>query len=386
MRIRVIDSFTEVDADAWNAAACDAARAQDSDTDNPFTRHEFLLALEQSGATSPRTGWTPCHLVADEAGTFLGGVACWLKTHSQGEYVFDHGWAEAYARAGGQYYPKLQVSIPFTPATGPRILAGDAHVRAALRDGLRQLRAETNASSIHATFLPDQEAHEWEADGFLHRTDQQFHFINDGYADFDAFLAALSSSKRKTIRRERRDALANGISIETLTGDAITDVHWDAFFEFYMDTGARKWGRPYLNRRFFALIGASMANRIALVMAKRDDRYIAGAINFIGDRTLYGRNWGAIEQHPFLHFEVCYYRAIDFALDHRLAVVEAGAQGEHKLLRGYRPVTTHSVHDLADPALRRAVNDYLNRERAYVAALHDEYEEHMPFRKGETPH
>ena len=386
MRIRVIDSFTEVDADAWNAAACDAARAQDSDTDNPFTRHEFLLALEQSGATSPRTGWTPCHLVADEDGTFLGGVACWLKTHSQGEYVFDHGWAEAYARAGGQYYPKLQVSIPFTPATGPRILAGDVHVRAALRDGLRQLRAETNASSIHATFLPDQEAHEWEADGFLHRTDQQFHFINDGYADFDAFLAALSSSKRKTIRRERRDALANGITIETLTGDAITDVHWDAFFEFYMDTGARKWGRPYLNRRFFALIGASMAHRIALVMAKRDDRYIAGAINFIGDRTLYGRNWGAIEQHPFLHFEVCYYRAIDFALDHRLAVVEAGAQGEHKLLRGYRPVTTHSVHDLADPALRRAVNDYLNRERAYVAALHDEYEEHMPFRKGETPH
>jgi predicted N-acyltransferase len=384
MRVRVVESFTEIDADAWNAAARAAAQAQESDLDNPFSRHEFLLALEQSGATSPRTGWTPCHLVAENDGVFLGGVACWLKTHSQGEYVFDHGWADAYARAGGHYYPKLQVSIPFTPATGPRILAGADNTRALLRDGLRRLREETGASSIHATFLPELEAREFEADGFLHRNDQQFHFINENYADFDAFLAALSSSKRKTIRRERRDALANGITIETLTGDAITDAHWDAFFEFYMDTGARKWGRPYLNRRFFSLVGASMAERIALVMAKREDRYIAGAINFIGARTLYGRNWGAIEQHPFLHFEVCYYRAIDFALARGLAIVEAGAQGEHKLLRGYRPVTTHSAHDLADPALSRAVDDYLKRERAYVAALHEEYEEHMPFRKGDT--
>ena len=384
MRVRVVESFTEIDATAWNAAARAAAQAQESDPDNPFTRHEFLLALEQSGSTSPRTGWTPCHLVAENEGAFLGGVACWLKTHSQGEYVFDHGWADAYARAGGHYYPKLQVSIPFTPATGPRILAGDENTRALLRDGLRRLREDTGASSIHATFLPEKEAIECEVDGFLHRTDQQFHFINESYADFDTFLAALSSSKRKTIRRERRDALANGITIETLTGAAITNAHWDAFFEFYMDTGARKWGRPYLNRRFFSLVGASMADRIALVMAKREGRYIAGAINFIGAQTLYGRNWGAIEQHPFLHFEVCYYRAIDFALARGLVVVEAGAQGEHKLLRGYRPVTTHSAHDLADPSLRRAVDDYLKRERAYVAALHDEYEEHMPFRKGDT--
>ncbi len=385
MRIRVVDSLREIDARAWNDAAQAAARAQNADDDNPFVRHEFLLALEQSGSASSRSGWTPCHLIADDdSGVFLGGVACWLKSHSQGEYVFDHGWAEAYARAGGEYYPKLQVSVPFTPATGPRLLAGDVQVRAALRQGLRALRGEADASSIHATFLPEDEAREWARDGFLHRTDQQFHFINEGYTDFDAFLAALSSSKRKTIRRERRDALANGISIETLTGAAITEAHWDAFFEFYMDTGSRKWGRPYLNRRFFSLIGASMADRIALVMAKRDGRYIAGAINFIGARTLYGRNWGAIEQHPFLHFEVCYYQAIDFALGRGLAVVEAGAQGEHKLLRGYRPVTTHSVHDLADPALKRAVEDYLKRERAYVAALHDEYEEHMPFRKDET--
>ena len=384
MRIRVVDSLQEIDAAAWNAAAQDAARAQNADDDNPFVRHEFLLALEQSGAASTRRGWTPCHLIAeDDNGGFCGGVACWLKSHSQGEYVFDHGWAEAYARAGGAYYPKLQVSVPFTPATGPRLLAGDAAVRAALRNGLRALRGEADASSLHSTFLPEAEAREWARDGFLHRTDQQFHFINEGYADFDAFLAALSSSKRKTIRRERRDALASGITIETLTGSAISEAHWDAFFEFYMDTGSRKWGRPYLNRRFFSLIGTSMAERIALVMAKRDGRYIAGAINFIGARTLYGRNWGAIEQHPFLHFEVCYYQAIDFALLRGLAVVEAGAQGEHKLLRGYRPVTTHSVHDLADPALRRAVEDYLQRERAYVAALHDEYEEHMPFRKDE---
>lgn len=385
MRIRVVESLSEVDAEAWNDAARAAARAQASDGDNPFLRHEFLSALETSGSASARSGWTPCHLVAEsDDGVFLGGVACWLKSHSQGEYVFDQGWAEAYARAGGHYYPKLQVSVPFTPATGPRILSGDPVVRAALRQGLRALREETGASSIHATFLPESEARECAADGFLHRTDQQFHFINEGYADFDAFLAALSSSKRKTIRRERRDALASGIAIETLTGDAITEEHWDAFFAFYMDTGSRKWGRPYLNRRFYSLVGASMAERIALVLAKRDGRYIAGAINFIGERTLYGRHWGAIEHHPFLHFEVCYYRAIDFAIARGLAVVEAGAQGEHKLLRGYRPVTTHSAHDLADPALRRAVDDYLKRERAYVAALHDEYEEHMPFRKGET--
>ena len=382
MRIRVIDSFKEIAAEAWNGAASAAARAHGSDGDNPFLRHEFLSALEQSGATSPETGWTPCHLIAEEDGAFVGGVACWLKTHSRGEYVFDQGWADAYHRAGGAYYPKLQVSVPFTPATGPRLLAADPAHRALLRAGLKRLCADAGASSVHLTFLPKSEAIECEGDGFLHRTDQQFHFINDAYANFDAFLAALSSSKRKTIRRERRDALANGITIDVLTGRAITEAHWDAFFEFYMDTGARKWGKPYLNRLFFSLIGETMADRIVLIMAKRAGRYIAGAINFVGERTLYGRNWGAIEQHPFLHFEVCYYQAIDYALEHKLAVVEAGAQGEHKLLRGYRPVTTHSAHELMNPSLREAVADYLKRERAYVAALHDEYEDHMPFRKG----
>ena len=382
MRIRVIDRFKEIAAEAWNKAARDAARAHGSDGDNPFLRHEFLSALEQSGATSPETGWTPCHLIAENDGAFVGGVACWLKTHSRGEYVFDQGWADAYHRAGGAYYPKLQVSVPFTPATGPRLLAADPAHRALLRAGLKRLCEDTGASSVHLTFLPESEALECEHDGFLHRTDQQFHFLNENYTDFDAFLAALSSSKRKTIRRERRDALAEGITIEVLTGRAITEAHWDAFFEFYMDTGARKWGRPYLNRLFFSLIGETMADRIVLIMAKRAGRFIAGAINFLGERTLYGRNWGAIEQHPFLHFEVCYYQAIDYALQQHLAVVEAGAQGEHKLLRGYRPVTTHSAHELMNPSLRQAVADYLKRERAYVAALHDEYEEHMPFRRG----
>jgi predicted N-acyltransferase len=301
-----------------------------------------------------------------------------------GEYVFDHSWADAYSRAGGRYYPKLQVSVPFTPATGPRLLVpngpGADTVRAAAIAGLRALREQTGASSIHATFLQEPDLEALTSEGFLRRDDQQFHWFNEGYGGFEDFLAALASRKRKAIRRERRDALANGISIEWITGSGITEAHWDAFFAFYMDTGSRKWGRPYLNRRFFSLIGERMADRLLLVMARRSGRYIAGAINFVGDRRLYGRNWGCIEDHPFLHFEVCYYQAIAFAIARGLDRVEAGAQGEHKLARGYRPVITSSAHDIADPSLLRAVRSYLEQERLYVSQAVDELSSATPFR------
>jgi uncharacterized protein len=298
--------------------------------------------------------------------------------------VFDHGWADAYERAGGRYYPKLQVSVPFTPVTGPRLLAADADhaARSALVSGLRALRAQTNASSIHLTYLPEVDCQDLAGDGFLARSGQQFHWFNDGYASFDDFLAALASRKRKAIRRERRDALGHGVTIERLTGRDITEAHWDAFFAFYMDTGSRKWGRPYLNRAVFSLFGERMAERILLVLAKRAGRPIAGALNFIGGDALYGRNWGCLEDHPFLHFELCYYQAIDFAIERGLARVEAGAQGEHKLARGYRPVTTWSAHDLADPGLKRAVADYVARERWAITEANAELESATPFRRG----
>ena len=278
------------------------------------------------------------------------------------------------------------MSIPFTPVTGPRLLvrpdADAEYAQGALVAGVRALRQQTGASSIHATFLEKAEFEALTEQGFLGRIDQQFHWLNAGYEIFEDFLESLASRKRKAIRRERREALEAGITVERLTGSAITEAHWDAFHAFYEDTGARKWGRPYLNRRFFSLIGERMADRILLVMAKREGRYIAGSINFIGRDALYGRNWGCIEDHPFLHFELCYYQAIDFALETGLARVEAGAQGEHKLARGYRPVTTYSAHDIADPGLRRAIADYLMRERGYVEAVVEELEEALPFRKG----
>ena len=299
--------------------------------------------------------------------------------------MFDRGWAEAYERAGGDYYPKLQVSVPFTPATGRRLLVPPGPqaelVRAGLAAGLIELCKRHEASSVHVTFMPEPECAFLADQGFLRRTDQQFHWENAGYATFDAFLEALSSRKRKTIKRERRDALENGISVHWLTGSDLTEDAWDAFFNFYMETGSRKWGRPYLTRQFYSLVGQSMADRIVLIMAKRAGRWIAGAINFIGSDTLYGRHWGAVEHHPFLHFEICYYQAIEFAIERKLARVEAGAQGEHKLARGYLPVTTHSAHFIADPALRRAIADYLARERAYVEAAGEELAAAAPFRK-----
>jgi len=379
LRIRVLPSVSDIAAASWDACA-------GGNGANPFTRHAFLGALETSKSATARTGWQPQHLVAEAAdGSIMGVAPCYLKSHSRGEYVFDRGWAEAYERAGGSYYPKLQVAVPFTPASGRRLMvAPDADVSvtwSALAAGLVELAELRSASSAHITFMTKAEWGALGERGFLMRTDQQFHWQNGGFATFDDFLTALSSRKRKTIKRERRDALAAGIEVVSLNGADLTEAAWDAFFAFYMDTGSRKWGRPYLTREFFSLIGQTMANEIVLIMARRGGRFIAGAINFIGDGTLFGRHWGAIEHHPFLHFEICYYRAIEYAIDHRLARVEAGAQGEHKLARGYLPNTTYSAHHIVDSAFRRAIDDYLGRERAYVEAAGRELREASPFRR-----
>jgi predicted N-acyltransferase len=377
--IRSLSRIAEVAADDWNRCAGDA---------NPFTSHAFLDALEQSGCVVPRTGWQPVHLVAeDKAGRVIGALPLYIKGHSQGEYIFDHGWAEAYARAGGQYYPKLLSAVPFSPVTGPRFLVAPGQdftrVAGALLQGARELMRRYGLSSLHVNFLTEAESR-WAAGddgGMLLRLGEQFHWQNDGYADFDAFLAALASRKRKAIRKERRDAVAAGIEIEALSGAALTDAHWDAFFDFYMDTGSRKWGRPYLNRDFFRRLQATMAAQIVLVMARREGRWIAGAWNMLGRDTLYGRNWGCIEYHPSLHFECCYYQAIDYAIRHRLARVEAGAQGEHKLARGYLPVPIHSVHVMADPGFHDAVARYLKEERAHMAGMIATLDQHSPFRQ-----
>ncbi|WP_137931144.1 GNAT family N-acetyltransferase [Mesorhizobium comanense] len=377
-----IGSFTR---DEWNGFA-GANRADAEKGYNPLVSFDFLSALEDSGCAIRRTGWQGHHLRLETAqGRLLGAVPCYLKSHSQGEYVFDHGWSDAFERAGGRYYPKLQCAVPFTPVTGPRLLVGKGEdpdaVKAGLAAGLKMVTDKLGLSSAHVTFAQESDVATLEAAGFLHRTDQQFHFFNEGFSTYDDFLATLASRKRKAMKKERREALADGISIDRLTGKDLTEKAWDDFFAFYMDTGSRKWGRPYLNRQFFSLIGERMADDILLVMAKRGGRYIAGAINFIGSDALYGRNWGCIEDHPFLHFEVCYHQAIDFAIERKLKVVEAGAQGEHKLARGYRPVTMHSAHYISHPGLRNAVADYLRRERREVERMGEYLEEHTPFRK-----
>lgn len=399
IQVRIVKAISEVPAQAWDACAAGFSAVKVIHEDNlplelstrgqvsnPFVSHAFLLACEQSHSVGGRTGWQPRHLLVEDAnGILMGAAPCYVKSHSRGEYVFDQGWAEAFERAGGDYYPKLQVSVPFTPVTGPRLLvrpgpSADA-IFGTLADALAEITTASELSSAHVTFLPEAE---WDAlgkRGFLQRTDQQFHWHNAGYATFEDFLTALSSRKRKTIRRERKEALALGIEVCWLTGSDLTEEVWDAFFDFYMDTGSRKWGRPYLTREFFSIIGQTMADRILLVMAKRAGRWIAGAINFIGTEALYGRNWGALEHHPFLHFELCYYQAIDFAIANKLSRVEAGAQGEHKLARGYLPQTTYSAHFIANPGLRRAIAEYLARERAYVEAAGEELAAAAPFRK-----
>ena len=380
--LEAVPSVAQIPAVDWDACANPAG---DNGAYNPFVSHAFFSALEASGSAVAKTGWGARHLVARIDGAIAGIVPCYLKSHSQGEYVFDHGWADAYERAGGTYYPKLQATVPFTPATGPRLLVRDVANRDAIRtvlaDGLIALCNAVQASSVHVTFAREEEWATLAAQGFLQRTDRQFHWHNDGYKTFDDFLATLASRHRKAIKRERRDAVANGITIHRLSGDAITEDAWDAYFEFYMETGSRKWGRPYLNRKFYRLIGETMAEHVLLVMARRADRWIAGAINFIGSDTLFGRNWGAIEHHPFLHFEVCYYQAIDFAISRGLQWVEAGAQGEHKIARGYLPQTTYSAHYIPDPGFRRAVRDYLTSERAHVEDAVRELTEAGPFRK-----
>lgn len=353
---------------------------------NPFVSHEFLSALEASGCVGEATGWTPLPLVAeDAAGEIVGVAPVYAKGHSQGEYVFDHAWADAYERAGGRYYPKLQVAVPFTPATGPRLLArpgpNQSYVRRALAQGLESLPAQLGASSTHVTFPTEEEAHALSDRGWLLRLGEQFQFRNEGYRDYEDFLSMLVSRKRKALRRERREALESGVEIDLLRGAAITEAHWDAFFDFYMDTGSRKWGRPYLNRAFFSRLGEALADRVLLVMARRGRRPIAGALNLIGADALYGRYWGAVEEAPFLHFELCYHQAIDFALAHGLSRVEAGAQGEHKLARGYRPTATWSAHFIRDSGLRRAVADYLARERAQMRDVIAADDQDAPFKK-----
>ena len=377
-KISAINSLKDIAADDWNACA-----KIDGFAFNPFTSHAFLLALELSGSATVKTGWAAQHLVLEKNNKIVGVAPCYLKSHSMGEYVFDHAWADAYTRAGGHYYPKLQTSIPFTPATGPRLLANTAERRAALAQGLIALCQQTKSSSSHITFATKQESEELSSLGWLQRNDIQFHWHNQGYSNFADFLGALSSSKRKNIRKERQAIVDNGITFDLVTGSYLQEVHWDHFYKFYMDTGSRKWGQPYLTRKFFSLINETMKEQTLLVLAKREGKIIAGALNFIGGDTLYGRNWGCLENHPFLHFETCYYQAMDFAISRGLKTVEAGAQGEHKLARGYVPEKTYSLHHLAHPGLSRAVAEYLEHERAAIDENQQELGEHTPFRHNE---
>jgi uncharacterized protein len=383
---RTVGAISEIDAGQWDACA-----NPDPATFNPFVAHAFLRALEDTGCVGGRTGWIVQHVVVDDADGGVAAVApCYVKMHSQGEYVFDHAWADAYGRAGGRYYPKLIVAVPFSPVPGPRLLVRpgpDALLNEQLLvAALIQLARQLSVSSLHINFVDEATANRVRAlDGaFLARTGQQFHWDNANYAAFDDFLATLASRKRKTIRKEREQALSNGVKIETVTGPDITPEHWDALYAFYTDTGDRKWGQPYLNRAFFSALGAAMADRCLLIFARREGRLIAGALNMIGGDCLYGRYWGAIEQHPCLHFEVCYYQAIDYAIKHKLARVEAGAQGEHKLARGYMPTITHSAHWIADSGLRKAIARYLVQEREAIAEMCDQYAQAGPFRKSAT--
>lgn len=370
---RVAGGVSDLSAAQWDACAGGG---------NPFVSHAFLAALEQSGSVGPGTGWQPAPiLIEDAAGQLAGALPAYLKSHSQGEYVFDHGWAEAWQRAGGQYYPKLQIAAPFTPVPGPRALAQSDDVARQLIAAAEALTDQNDLSSAHATFVAADQLELFQAADWLIREGIQYHWFNDGYRDFDDFLAALSSRKRKAIRKERAAAQA-GLNIRALRGAEIEEAHWDAFWHFYQDTGARKWGRPYLTRRFFSEIGATMGDQILLFLAERDGAPIAGALNFLGSDALYGRYWGCTEDVPFLHFELCYYRAIEEAIALGLPRVEAGAQGEHKLARGYVATPTYSAHYIPHPGFRAAVTDFLVRERRAVARDIDYLGELTPFRKG----
>ena len=370
---RLADGVSSVPAADWDACAGE---------DNPFLSHAFLSILEDSGSATPQTGWQPVPvLIEGKDGKPVAIAPAYAKSHSQGEYVFDHAWADAYQRAGGDYYPKLQIAVPFTPAPGPRLLLRDSAHAPALIAALESVTDRHGLSSAHATFVAPDQVPLFEAAGWLIREGTQFHWHNDGYASFDEFLGALSSRKRKAIRKERAGALEGGITVRHLTGRDLTAAAWDAFWVFYQDTGSRKWGRPYLTRDFFSLLGARMGDKVLLMLAERDGRPIAGALNLIGKDTLYGRYWGCTEEVPFLHFELCYYQAIDAAIALGKTVVEAGAQGEHKLARGYAPVPTWSAHYIPDPNFRRAIADFLVRERASVEHDQEYLAELTPFRK-----
>jgi len=383
IEIQVLDSLSQIDATDWDACACPET-ADGGPPMDPFTTHRFLKALEDSGSVGPGTGWEPHYLVARKDGGVIGVAPLYAKSHSQGEYIFDHNWAHAYERAGGRYYPKLQIAVPFTPATGRRFLTRPGHEaegRAALTRGALQLAAENNVSSVHITFCTEDEAEAGQRQGMLYRKTQQFHWVNDGYASIDDFLATLSSRKRKNIRKEREKANAFGGTIRTLTGDEIQPRHWDAFWVFYQDTGARKWGTPYLTRAFFDIAHEVLRDDVALVLAERDGHEVAGALNFIGRDVLFGRYWGCVEDHPCLHFEACYYRAIDFAIARGQKRVEAGAQGAHKLARGYLPAPTHSLHWVADPGFSDAIARYLEEETAAIDEEIEVLTDYGPFRK-----
>ncbi len=388
--LKACSSIEEIGAQAWDACANPSREVADCDIPfDPFLSYAFLSALEKSQSAVAATGWAPYHLALEhETDGIVGVVPMYLKNHSQGEYVFDYSWADAFERAGGRYYPKLQVSVPFTPVTGRRLLTkpdcGDDGIEKYLLSGMMQVAENMEVSSVHITFTDKAQWDLMGELGFLQRTHNQFHWQNLGYETFDDFLSDLSSKKRKNIKRERRGAIESGIEIERITGADLTEEHWDAFYRFYIDTGSRKWGSAYLKRQFFSIIGETMPDDTMLVMCKRHGRYVAGAINFIGDECLFGRNWGCIEHHRFLHFEVCYYQAIEFAIERGIKRVEAGAQGQHKLSRGYMPSHTYSAHWIANESFRNAVDHYLKDERRYVDEEIDYIAEQGPFKSTDS--
>jgi hypothetical protein len=370
---QIVSGVSALDPLVWDALNPSA---------NPFVSHAFLTALEESGSVGPGSGWSPAPIVVrDGEGHLAGALPAYLKSHSQGEYVFDHGWADAYERAGGRYYPKLQIAAPFSPVPGPRILARDDASASRLLRAAESIVLQNGLSSAHATFVEEEQLTLFRKAGWLIRQGTQFHWANDGYASFDDFMASLSSRKRRAIRKERV-AAQGAVEIEILRGAGIRPEHWNAFWVFYQDTGQRKWGRPYLTRSFFDLIARSMADNLVLFLASRDGRPVAGALNILGPDCLYGRYWGCTQDIPFLHFELCYYQAIDFAIAHDLPRVEAGAQGEHKLARGYLPVPTWSAHFIADSGFRSAIADFLERETAVVEREQEFLGELAPFRRG----
>jgi uncharacterized protein len=375
LQVKLVQGIDQIEAATWDACV---------GPDQPFLGHAFLSALERSGSASQRTGWLPLHLVVEQNGALIGCAPMYLKSHSYGEYVFDWGWANAYERAGGTYYPKLQVAVPFTPVPGPRLLVRPglgAETRAALAQGLLSAAKELSVSSLHVTFCREPEWHSLGEAGLLKRQGVQYHWHNRGYATFDDFLGTLKSGKRKTIRKERARVREQGLIIDVLTGDALTPDIWDAFYPFYRSTVDKRWGSAYLTKRFFSLLGETMPERVVLMMARHQGRYIAGALNFMGANTLYGRVWGCRREFEFLHFEACYYQAIEFAIRHGLARVEAGAQGPHKLQRGYEPVVTYSAHWIRDPGFRDAVERFLLQERREMAFEMQQLGELLPYRQ-----